>query len=112
MSANDRRVYVPNDAGHNFTPAEEFGRLVYITKGFIPRSNVEAFAGRCEKAMRSSTEEDLIVVSSLNIFVAVVVGIQAAKFGIVHLLQWKRDRYVLRTVDFEALIRRGQGDQG
>lgn len=87
-------VYVPNQAGHDYTQADSFGEVVYITKGRIRKYDLQAFYEQASRVMSGSAPSDYILISSLNSICAVCSAIMAAKHGIINILLYRQDRYV------------------
>ncbi len=98
------KVYIPNKSPHDFRPAEDFGSLIFLTQGMIPRFQTSSLAREIDAKMQDSSAEDHILVASLPIVVAIASSIQAQKFGRVNYLIFSKGRYVERTVDYQNLI--------
>ncbi len=98
------KVYIPNKSGHDFSAAERFGTLIYLTRGNIDRFGVTNLYRELMEIMVDAQVEDHWLVSSLAIVNAVGVGILARKFGKVNFLIFKEGIYVERTLDIDALL--------
>ena len=101
---DQRKVFIPNQSGHNFTDSERYGTPVYVTKGLVNRFSVNFIARKWALSLKDSTKEDYILVTSLTILT--VVG--AALFGHIHgclnLLLYRNERYIARKIVFKDLL--------
>lgn len=98
MSRN--KVFIPNKSFHDFSEAEQFGEIVYITDGVISRLNVGQLEAAASSAMRDCNPSDYIVISSLPILVSIMTGIMAHKFGKVNFLLYRHGTYMAKSVEF------------
>lgn len=106
MISNEPIVWVPNKAGHNFTDAERFGRLVYLTEGSINRYSANSMYRILSEQMEDASSTDYLLVSSLSILNSIASGILAYKFGLVNYLLFKNGIYLERSVNYSSLITR------
>jgi len=99
-------VYIPNKSAHDFSPAEKYGELLYITVGSIDRFKVNTLYRIFAEAMEDASADDFIMVSSLPIMVAIPSMIMARRFGIVHFLMFNpnNNTYMERTVDVDSML--------
>ena len=99
-------VYIPNKSAHDFSPAEKFGTLSYVTVGSIDRFKVNTLYRIFMEAMEEAIPDDFVMVSSLPILVAIPSMIMARRFGIVHFLMFRPNdnSYMERTVDVDSMI--------
>ena len=98
-------IYIPNQAGHDYSSATKFGELVYVTKGKIRKYDLTAFHERAAEIMRDSQPEDYVLISSLNSICAICTAILARKHGRINFLLYRQDRYVEYNIQLEG----GQG---
>lgn len=94
------KVYIPNKSHLDFTNAERFGTLVYITEGRLRNSlDVKTFSLACEVAMADARREDYLLITSLHTICSIAAAHLAVKFGCVNLLIFHRGHYVAKTVE-------------
>jgi hypothetical protein len=93
-------VYVTNKSSHDFSNAERYGRLVFITTGRLNRYNVNNMHRFAEEALKDSTKHDFIVPCSLNILNSIVCSLFAVKHGRLNLLLFKKGDYLERNLVF------------
>lgn len=98
MPKPKRRVYVPNDWRHTATDAEEFGELVYLTRGPVGRAQVRANAKRIAEGLEGSQPHDWLVVGSLSVLTGLAMAAFAAQHGRLNLLVWDQGRYTAHRV--------------
>lgn len=98
MERRRPRVYIPNKSHHDFSKAEEYGDLVFLTEGLVKRLNVNALYREIGEIMEDAIEEDYILVSSLSILNAIPASIMAYKFGRVNYLLHKDGTYLERII--------------
>lgn len=94
-----RRVFVPNDAGHDMSDARRFGQVVYMTRGALRRSAVRDHAKAVRIAISTSHPDDYVVVGGLSIMTAIAAAAFAARHGHVNFLLWENGRYIRRDAE-------------
>lgn len=92
------KVYVVNKSNHDFSKAEKFGELVYVTKGRLHRYNVNDMVRKANEAFENSMKEDYIVLCSLNVLNSVVCATFAMKHKRLNLLLYKSGKYLERNI--------------
>src|SRR6056297_2497038 len=60
-------VYVINRSVHDFSKAEKFGQLVYLSNGAINKYATSKMARKFEEMLQDSAEEDYILITSLTV---------------------------------------------
>lgn len=99
------KVYIPNRSFHDFTPAEAFGELVFLTEGWANRTLTNQLYRMVSEAMRDSQPDDMLLVSSLGILNAIAASILAVKHKRVNYLIHVKGGYVLREIVLDGLER-------
>lgn len=92
-----RRVFVPNRSHHDFSSAERYGKLVFLTEGYLNRFNINHIFRMCSQAMADAEADDYLLVSSLSVVVAAASAIMADRFGRVNYLIWDRERRIYQS---------------
>jgi len=90
------KVYIPNrGAKHDFSPAEEFGELVYVSDGYLSPMKTGHIHRMWEEALKDSSPDDWILICSLNVVCSIGTAIFTAKHGCYNLLLYrsKTNRY-------------------
>lgn len=108
MSDRPRKVFIPNKSGHNFSDAERFGELVFVTEGYVDRFNTNYMYRAFTKALEHSQADDYLLISSMNVLNSVAAACFAYKHGTLNLLLFRRGEYVEREVDITGLMKRGE----
>lgn len=100
------KVYVINKSGHDYSAAEKYGKLVYLTEGLEDLNKVHTHARRFAKVMHDSKPTDCILLTSLNILCSIACAIFAAKHGCVNFLVFMpwNGKYFKRTIKLKELI--------
>jgi hypothetical protein len=83
------RVFVTNFAGHDYTEAEKYGEIVWITKGYISFHSLDRVKYRICEEVDKSTSEDWLLLSGIPI-----VCVLAALYW-----QWKHTKVKLLVHD-------------
>ena len=92
-------VYIVNKGGHDYSPAEEFGELVFLTEGVLEPTAVSQMYREIKEKLKNSNPEDYILLTSLTVTCAVAAAIFASKHSRVNFLLFsKGNRYVERTL--------------
>lgn len=81
-------VWVINEGGHDFSSAEQYGRLVPITSGTINPFNVDRLMVLAAPRLEHATDEDYLLISGPQMLCAVVIAMWLKRFGKANLLQW------------------------
>jgi len=96
-------VYVLNDSGHDFTDAERYGKLIFVTKGLVPsRHDVTAMYRIFTEAFKESKEGDYILVSGPTMLTTIACSLFAVKHRRLNLLLFTRREYQLRSLVFNT----------
>lgn len=100
-----RKVLVINRSCHDFSKAERFGELIYLTKGNLNRYNISSMYRQFESEIKKSNENDLILLSGMTIMSTIASAMFAARHQRLNLLIWKSDKqdYIERTVELGSL---------
>jgi hypothetical protein len=101
---NERKVFIPNQGGHDFSKALRYGTLVYVTKGLVNRFSVNVMARMWASSLKSSTKEDYLLLTSLTILSVVGAAIFGYLHGGINLLIYRNDNYIARHLDFKSLF--------
>jgi hypothetical protein len=95
-------VYVPNKSGQDFSDAERFGDLLYLTTELVNPYGTQVLHRLISKRMRDVSSEDYILVSSLNVLTAIASGVMAYRTGKANFLLYRRGKYVERSMTFSV----------
>jgi len=95
------RVYIPNLGFHDYTKAQKWGKLVFLTRGTVDRFEVGKIARSCADAMAEAESDDYLMITSLSVINSIASGILSRRFGRVNFLLHdpRIDDYYLRSVD-------------
>ena len=93
------KVYIVNKSSHDFSKAEKFGLLIFMSEGRLNRYGTNDMCRKFEDAMRNSKEDDWILPCSLNTANIVASSIFAMKHKRLNLLLYKpsTNEYVERV---------------
>lgn len=103
-------VWVVNHAGHDYTKADAFGRVLPITTGKVNPFNPDRLAVQVTERIKVADSEDFVLISGVQILNSIVIAMWLMKFNTVNLLQWSnRDKeykhLVLVLSNLERLVR-------
>lgn len=98
-------VYVINKAAHDFSQAERFGELCYLTDKPVNRYATNKMFRTFADVMELSGPEDYILVTSLSVMNIIAAAIFVQKHKKLNLLIHKTETntYVERRLDFSNL---------
>jgi len=110
------KIYVPNDSGHDFSKAEEYGELVVLTRGILGKYQITSMFRSMEEAIRDSSPDDYILMCGPSVMQAVICSMFAYLHGGLNLLLFKTgsegdrgsDTYVFRRLNLGRLKREGE----
>jgi hypothetical protein len=97
------RVYILNKGAHDYSAAERFGELVYITTGILPKYSTGVMFRQVEEGLKNSKPADYIVLSSLTTLCVIACCHFVSKHGRLNLLIFKDNDYINRTMLFPTL---------
>jgi len=102
------KVFIVNRSSHNFTTAERFGTLVFMSDGPMNRYEVNNMARQFWSILKDSEPGDYIVtcgLSNMNIIACVIFVLLHEKLN---LLLFKSGEYMERNLDFSIVRREGR----
>ena len=91
------KVYVINKSSHDFSRAEEFGEIVYMSEGRMNRFGTNDMIRKFKEAMEDSSKDDYLLLCSLNVMNAIACAVFARKHGTLNLLLFKGGEYIERN---------------
>jgi len=91
-------VFVPNQGAHDFSDAERYGTLRYVTKGMLSKHALGIMTRAWEDVLADSKPDDFILLTSLTTLCSVGCAIFAFKHGKLNLLMYRNGRYMSRTI--------------
>lgn len=98
------KIYVVNRSTHDYSAAERYGELVYVTEGYQKHFATGQHTRLWLKALADSSPDDFIITSSINTLCTIGGGLFAAMHGRLNLLLWRNGSYIKREIHFgEAL---------
>lgn len=94
-------VYLVNDGMHDYSSAESFGNITFLSKEYINKMSVTQITRVFEEKLRDSQPEDLIIQGGPNVMLTIACAIFARKHNRLNFLIFKNGKYHRRTVVFE-----------
>jgi len=94
------RVYIVNKSAHDFSEAEHFGKIVFVTEGRLNRFNINDMHRQANEVLKNSRDKDFIVPCSLNVLNSIVCATFAVKHKKLNLLLFKQGVYIERNIVF------------
>jgi hypothetical protein len=92
------KVYVVNKGFHDFSSAERYGRLIYMTEGYQPKFSVGTPLRRFQFCMQDSKPEDWILLTGLSVLNCLACSVFALKHDRLNILLFNGSGYVERTI--------------
>jgi len=93
-------VFIVNKSAHNFSKAEDYGELRFITEGKLNRYSTNDMHRQASEALKESKPEDYIVPCSLNVLNSIVCATFAVMHGKLNLLLFRGGYYLERNIVF------------
>ena len=102
------KVFVINKSCHDYTLAEKYGTLVYLTNDSYNRFSTGKMFRRFREGLKESNPEDLLLISGLTIMSCIACSMFATKHKRLNLLLYNggpnvEEGYVKRTIILEEL---------
>lgn len=98
-----KKVYILNKSFHDYSEAEKFGELTYITEGHLDKYNTNKMLRYLNEAFKDASPDDYILVTSLTIFCSLACSLFTARFKRLNILLYKDSSYVERRHTFEGV---------
>jgi len=93
-------VYIVNRSAHDFSPAEKFGQIIFLSEGPMNRYSTNNMHRRFTEVMKDSNEHDYIVPCSLNVMNSIASSVFAVMHRRLNLLLFKEGEYLERNMVF------------
>lgn len=97
-------IFVPNKGSHDYGDAARYGTVQYITKGEQNRFAIGTMVRNWAKAIRMSSPDDYILLSSLTNLCCVGCALFAMKHKRLNLLLFRNDKYIERKLDLRTVL--------
>lgn len=94
------KVFVLNRGAHDYSRAERFGELVYLTDGMLAKNATSVMFRIMREAFKDSAPEDFIVISSLSTLCSIACSEFSIKHGKLNLLLFNGEDYICRNIKF------------
>ena len=91
------KVYIVNRSAHDFSAADKYGKVIFLSEGSMNRYSTNSMFRQFEAIMKDSEENDHIVPCSLNVMNSIACAIFAHKHGKLNLLLFKDGSYIERN---------------
>jgi len=101
-------VYVVNKSSHDFSAAERFGRLEFLSEGSRDRYAVNNIYRDFYEILSRSKPEDYILICGLTIMNCIACSIFATLHGRLNLLLFRKNDYLERNL----IIKKGDKNEG
>ena len=95
------KVFIVNKSAHDFSAAEEFGEVIFLSEGVMNRYSVNNMHRLFTEVMKDSKADDYIVPCSLNVMNSVACALFAVKHKQLNLLLFKEGKYLERNIVFD-----------
>ena len=92
------KVYVVNKSAHDFSVAESYGDVIFLSEGLMSRYAANAIHRKFYDKLKESKPSDYIVPCSLNVMNSIACAIFAKLHGRLNLLLFKDGKYIERNL--------------
>lgn len=95
------KVYIVNNTNHDYSKAEQYGELVYVTKGKLPIFKTNTVRAMLEKGLVKFSKDDYLLISGPAIVSVMAATILYNNFDTVKFLVFdaKQQDYVVRHIN-------------
>lgn len=90
-------VYIVNKSSHDFSAAEKFGEIVFLSEGPMNRYSTNNMHRVFSEVLANSSKADYIVPCALNVMNSIACAIFAHLHGGLNLLLYKNGDYIERN---------------
>lgn len=103
------KVFVVNRSGHDFSAAQQFGELHFLSEGPINKYAVTKIYRQFAEQFRRSAADDYIMISGLTVMVCIACSSFAYLHGgRLNLLIYKDGKYIERKLMLSELLTTGK----
>lgn len=92
-----KHVYIVNKSSHDFSAAEHYGEVVFLSEGPMNRYSTNNMHRTFIDKLKDSSPDDYIVPCALNVMNSLACAIFAHKHGKLNLLLFKDGEYLERN---------------
>lgn len=96
-----RKVFIVSNGGHDYSDAERFGEIIFLTDHVIPKNDVAQMFRELNDGLEMAEAQDLLLISSLTSLCSIASAILANRFGEVHFLIHHNGKYEQRDLILE-----------
>jgi len=86
-------VYIINRASHDYTEAEKYGNIVYLSEGSINRYATNKIYRQFNEILKDSSPDDYILLTGLTVMTSIACSIFAVKHGRLNLLIFRPNTF-------------------
>ena len=97
MEKENDRVYIVNKSSHDFSAAEKFGKITFLSEGPVNRYSTNSMYSKFYDILKDSSKGDYIVPCALNVMNSMACAIFAHLHGSLNLLLYKNGDYIERN---------------
>ena len=90
-------VYIVNKSSHDFSAAEKFGELIFLSEGPMNRYSTNNMHRIFSDILKDSNKDDYIVPCALNVMNSIACALFAHLHGSLNLLLYKNGYYIERN---------------
>jgi hypothetical protein len=97
-------VYITNRGPHDFSSAQKYGKLVFLSRGIFNPYAVGRMYRTFHSQLKRSTSQDYLLITGLTIMNIIAAVVFSNMHGQLNLLLYdmERNRYVPKTLVFET----------
>ena len=99
-----KTVYIVNKGGHDFTDADRFGELDFMSEGLLGKYDIGVLYRKFATLLRNSSENDYLLTTGLPLANCIACAIFARIHGKLNLLLFRDGKYIERTVIIDSLL--------
>jgi len=98
------KVFIVNRGGHDFSPAEKYGEIVFLSTGSISRYSIANMYRQFVDELKDSSPDDYILLTGLSSMCSVACSIMAFLHGRVNFLLFRDGGYIERNLALGELL--------
>ena len=98
------KVYVVNQAGHDFSAAERYGDIVFLSRGTQNKFAVGGMYRSFAEILEHSKPDDYLLTTGLTNMNVIAGAMLAYKHGKLNILLYKSSRYIERRIVISELL--------
>ena len=96
-----KKVFIPVHSSHDYSAAEEYGQLIYLSESSINKFNTNTMFLEFSETLEDAEADDYLLVTALGVMNCIATAIMIKKFNRVNFLLYNGGEYIDRSISLD-----------